>query len=293
MIRLTFMRESLFIQTERFTRFWKSYRRNRLSVVALVILITIALMGVLSPAAPYGPFETAGGPLLPPSVGHPMGTDQLGRDILSQVLHGCRISVLVAVTATLVSSLVSTMIGCVAGYYGGVVDDILMRITDFFQTIPRFVLAVVMAALLGPSLWNIIFVIGVLQWPRAARLLRSEILLLREEQFVEAARALGSGHFSILFREIFPNALHILIIDSSLTVGHAVLLESGLSYLGLSDPMQMSLGYMLNRAMSTLRLAWHPIFFPGLLIFFIVFSSNIVGDRLNDVLNPRIRGRER
>lgn len=269
---------------------WKLYRRNKLAVATLVILIAIACMGLLAPLAPYGPFESLGEPLVPPGSKHFMGTDELGRDIFCQVLYGCRISMFIAVIATLFSVILSMIIGSIAGYFGGLVDDVLMRITDFFQILPRFVLAVVMAALLGPSLWNIIFVIGVIEWPRAARLLRSQILYLREEPFVEAARALGSGDLWIIFREILPNALFILIIDSSLTVGHAVLLESGLSFLGLSDPTVMSLGYILNRALDTLRLAWHPALFPGIFIFLIVFCSSIIGDWLNDILNPRVRG---
>jgi peptide/nickel transport system permease protein len=260
--------------------------------VAIVILATIVIFGLSAPSlAPYGPFECVGPPLLPPGPTYLMGTDELGRDIFSQVMYGCRTSIFIAATATFFSMMLGTLIGCIAGYFGGLIDDVLMRITDFFQTIPRFVLAVVMAALLGPSMWNIIFVIGVLEWPRAARLLRSQILSLREEQFVEAARALGCGSLSILFKEIFPNAAYILIIDSSLTIGHAVLLESGLSFLGLSDPTVMSLGYILYRAMATLRVAWHPAFFPGVFIFLIVFCSNIIGDWLNDIYNPKVRGR--
>jgi len=277
---------------DRLINFWKLYRRNKLAVVAIVILATIVIFGLSAPSlTPYGPFECVGPPLLPPGPTHLMGTDELGRDIFSQIMYGCRTSIFIATTATFFSMMLGTLIGCIAGYFGGLIDDVLMRITDFFQTIPRFVLAVVMAALLGPSMWNVIFVIGVLEWPRAARLLRSQILSLREEQFVEAARALGCGSLSILFKEIFPNAAYILIIDSSLTIGHAVLLESGLSFLGLSDPTVMSLGYILYRAMATLRVAWHPAFFPGVFIFLIVFCSNIIGDWLNDIYNPKVRGR--
>jgi peptide/nickel transport system permease protein len=283
---------SILAQVERSKNFWRLYRRNKLALAASFILAAIICMGLLAPLAPYGPFELVGEPLLPPGQEHLIGTDELGRDILSQVLYGCRTSICIAVIATLFSAILSTLIGSIAGYFGGLIDDILMRITDFFMVLPRFVLAVVMAALLGASLWNIIFVVAVLEWPRATRLLRSQILYLREEQFVEAARALGSGSLSIIFREIFPNALFILIIDSSLTLGHAILLESGLSFLGLSDPTVMSLGYILNRAMATIRVAWHPVFFPGLFIFLIVFCSNVIGDWLNDIYNPRIRGRK-
>lgn len=279
----------LHLQVERFMRFWRLYRRNRLAMTGLAILATIVLMGLLAPLfTPYDPFQTTGKHIVPPQPGFPMGTDDMERDIFTGVLYGCRTSLFVAATAMLISQSVGAIIGSVSGYYGGLIDDVLMRITDFFQIIPRFFLALIIAAFIGPSTWNIIFAITVVSWPSPARLIRSETLSLKEQTFVEAARALGSGSSRIIFREVLPNALHILIVNASLTMGHAILLEAGLGFLGLSDPSVISWGYMLYRAMATLRIAWWPLFFTGLIVFLTVFSSNVIGDGLNDALNPRI-----
>ncbi|NIM45004.1 MAG: ABC transporter permease subunit [Nitrososphaeria archaeon] len=276
-------------RVERFMRFWRLYRRSKLAVAGLFILAAIVISALLAPLfTPYDPFQLVGKHIVPPQPGFPMGTDDMERDVFTGVLYGARTSLFVAATAMLISQSLGAMMGAVSGYSGGLVDDVLMRITDFFQIIPRFFLALIIAAFIGPSTWNIIFAITVVSWPSPARLIRSETLTLKTQTYVEAAKALGSGSFRIIFREVLPNALHILIVNASLTMGHAILLESGLGFLGLADPSVMSWGYMLYRAMATLRIAWWPLFFTGLMVFLTVFCANVIGDGLNDALNPRI-----
>jgi peptide/nickel transport system permease protein len=228
-------------------------------------------------------------PLAPPGHEHLFGTDDLGRDIWSGVLHGARVSLLVGVLAATTSSAIGILVGAVGGYHGGWVDDILMRVTEFFLVIPTFLLALVLVAVSGPSIWNVIVTLGALGWPSTARLVRAEFLSLREREFVMAARVAGANTARIIFRGILPNAAPPIIVNTSLGVASAILVEAGLSFLGLGDPNLFSWGLMLRNSRDFLRLAWWMPTFPGLAIFVTVLSLNLVGDGLNDALNPRVR----
>jgi peptide/nickel transport system permease protein len=221
-----------------------------------------------------------------------MGTDDLGRDILSGVLWGARVSIAVGLLAALTSTVIGVVIGAAAGFYGRTLDDVLMRVTEFFLVIPRFFLVLVMVALFGNSVWHVILVIGILSWPVTARLVRVEFLSLREKEFVEGSRAVGASDPRIILRHILPNAFPPIVVSGSLQIARAILMEAGLSFLGLGDPNQASWGVMLYNAQRFLRQAWWTAAFPGLAIFFIVMGFNLVGDGLNDALNPRQKGRE-
>lgn len=267
--------------------------RNRMSsfgVVVLLCLIVVAVFGQL--LSPYDPQLVGAAPtLVPPGPDHWMGSDELGHDLLSRVISGIRISMIVGLTSTLISSVVGIVVGAVAGFSGGFVDDLLMRVTELFMIIPRFFLALVFVAIFGATILNVIVSIGILSWPIQARIVRSEFLSLKSRQYVDAARVAGASTASLVFLEILPNALGPVIVAATLQVGQAMLIEASLAYLGLGDPNQVSLGLMLQKSQSVMRSAWWTAAFPGSMIFLAILSSNLVGDALNDLLNPRSRGR--
>ncbi len=236
---------------------------------------------------PYEPFRSAGRPLQPPSIEHLMGTDDLGRDVWTQVLYGARTSLLVGLSVAGIAALIGSLIGGISGYTGGLVDDGLMRLTEFFQVLPRFFLAVLVVAFFGPGLRNLIFVLGLTSWTMIARIMRAEVLSWRERDFVLAARAIGARDGTILRRHVLPNTLPALITAVSLLAGQAILIEAGLSFLGLGDPNRVSWGLLLNNARTFLRTAWWMALFPGLAITFAVLGLNLAGDGLNDAWNPK------
>ncbi|HEV7665352.1 MAG TPA: ABC transporter permease [Chloroflexota bacterium] len=255
--------------------------------VALIVLLAVAAPLV----AGYDPQSGSAAALQPPlSSGHTLGTDNLGRDIWAELVFGARVSLAVGVFAATSAVLIGTVIGAVAGYTGGWVDATLMRLAEFFQVVPRFVLALIVVALFGSGLAKLIVVIGLLAWPQTARLVRASFLSLREAPFVDAARVGGMGPTSIIVHEILPNVLAPILVTGSLDVASAILLEAGLGFFGLGDPNLVSWGSMLNQAQQYLRQAWWMSLFPGLAISVAVLSFNVLGDRLNDALNPRLRG---
>jgi peptide/nickel transport system permease protein len=270
---------------------WHRYKRNKAAVFGLaLVLLFVATALFADLVAPFGPTNTNVGPLLsPPSLRHPMGTDDIGRDVFSAVIYGVRVSIVVGVLTALTSTIIGTIVGAVAGFFGGWVDHLLMRIVELFLSIPRLFLALVVVALFGTNLVNIILVIGFLSWPPIARIIRSEFLKLREERFVEAARTLGAGPANIIFSEILPNTSHLILITASLQVPAAIIVEAGLSFIGLGDPHPRSLGLILNDAYPLLRRAWWTAVFPGLALSLIALSFNLTGDGLNDALNPRLK----
>lgn len=271
---------------------WARYRKNGAAVggLAIVVVLAAAALGA-GWLTRYDPTALVGPPLRAPSAAHLFGTDSLGRDVLSGVLYGARVSLAVGLIAAATSAVIGVIIGAVSGFAGATVDVVLMRITELFQVVPRFFLALLIVALAGPGVEKIILVIAVLSWPSMARLVRAEFLSLREREFVEAARVLGASSSVIVAKHILPNALPPVIVAASLDVAQAILLEAGLSFFGLGDPDHVSWGTMLNNALAYLRSAWWMSVFPGLAIFFCVLGLNLVGDGLNDALNPRLRSR--
>ena len=266
---------------------WHQLRRSPTGVTGVVLTVGVALVGAFAGTlAPSDPFTTVGKPLTGPSMAHLMGTDDLGRDVLSGVLHGMRTSTIVATVAVLLAGVIGVFVGAVAGYCGGRVDDVLMRITEIFQGCPRFFLAIVAVALLGAGLDIVILVLGLTSWPMLARVVRAESLSLREREFVEAARALGASGPSILVRHVLPSVLPFAWVVISLLAASVILLEASLSYLGLGDPNVMSLGYLANNAQGFMRSAWWMAVFPGLAIVVAVLGLSLVSDAVGDVLNP-------
>ncbi|MGH7277070.1 MAG: ABC transporter permease [Candidatus Rokuibacteriota bacterium] len=254
------------------------------------IALTVALVAVALLAdgiAPADPFASVAAPLMAPSGAHPMGTDDLGRDVLSGVVHGARTSLAVAVAATLMAALVGVTLGITGGYVGGALDDILMRLTEFVQVIPRFFLAIVVIALFGPGLDRLVLLLGLTSWPWIARVVRAETLSLRTREFVLAAHALGASTGRILGRQVLPSTLPPAIVVVSLNAASVILLEAALSFLGLGDPDRVSWGYLASNAQAFLRVAWWMAAFPGMAIVAAVLGLNLLGDALNDALDPR------
>jgi peptide/nickel transport system permease protein len=274
--------------------FWSRFRQNRGAVIGLIILVLVILCAIAAPFLfPRSPWSMVQRPFLPPfeMEGLPLGTDALGRDVLSGLFHGARVSLLVGLVSTVVALAIGIPIGALAGYYGGLVDDALMRFTEFFQTIPSFALAIVLLAIFQPTLSYVILAIAIVSWPPVARLVRGEVLSLRNREFVEAATLSGQSNLRIILRQVLPNALPPIIVLASLMVATAILLESSLSFLGLGDPNVMSWGYMIGAARTMLRTAWWLSFIPGVAILLTVLALNLIGEGLNDALNPRLRKR--
>jgi peptide/nickel transport system permease protein len=273
--------------------FWRRFRRNLGAVIGLAILALIGLAAILAPVLfPFSPWEMRGIPFMPPGeAGFLLGSDSLGRDVAAGIAHGTHVSLLVGGVSTAAALAIGITLGAVAGYAAGRVDDAIMRFTEFFQTIPSFVLAVVLVAIFTPSISSIVIAIAIVSWPPVTRVVRAEFLSLRSREFVQAAEVLGRSRLAIMLTEILPNALSPIIVLSSLMVATAILLESALSFLGLGDPNLMSWGFMIGSGRSVIRLAWWMSVFPGIAIFLTVLALNLVGEGLNDALNPRLARR--
>jgi peptide/nickel transport system permease protein len=272
--------------------FWRKFASNRTAVAGLTVLIVILLAAIFGPLIyPVDPFDMVGRPSTPPSARFVLGTDVSGRDIFAGLIHGARVSLLIGVAASLGATLLGLLIGAVAGYYGRAIDTVLMRCTDFFLTIPSFILVIVIIAIFRPSVVSVTLAIAVVSWPQVARLARAEFIAHRDREYVLACHALGMSDFEIITRQILPNALPSVIVVSSLLVATAILTESGLSFLGLSDPNVISWGYMIGVGRTVLRVAWWMPAIPGIAILVTVLSINLVGEGLNDALNPRLQRR--
>jgi peptide/nickel transport system permease protein len=274
----------------RFRERWARFCRNRLAVAGLVLVaLTLAMALAAGFAGPAGPFAIFGERLQAPSFAHWFGTDHLGRDILAGALYGARTSYLVGVLSVLMSVSIGIVVGALSGYYGGWVDDILMRITEIFQVMPRFFLALFVVAIFGANIWGIIFVIGVLNWAEIARLLRAEFMAVKQRPFVTAAHAYGANDMQIIVHEILPNAISPIIVAGALQVASSVLLEAALSFLGVGDPNVMSWGTMLHTAQEFMLYAWWTATFPGLAICLMTIGVALISDGLNDTFNPRLK----
>ncbi|MBR0662854.1 ABC transporter permease [Roseomonas hellenica] len=273
--------------------FWRRFRRNRGAVVGLCILVLVLLLSATASLLfPDSPWDMAAAPFMPPGeMGMLLGSDSLGRDVAAGIAHGARISLLVGAVSTAAALLIGVTLGAIAGYAGGIVDDALMRFTEFFQTIPSFVFAILLVAIFSPSIGSIVFAIAVVSWPPVARVVRAEVLSLRSREFVQAAEVLGKAPLAILLTDVLPNALSPIIVLSSLMVATAILTESALSFLGLGDPNLMTWGFLIGAGRSVIRIAWWMSVFPGLAIFLTVLALNLVGEGLSDALNPRLARR--
>jgi peptide/nickel transport system permease protein len=252
------------------------------------LLTVVVLTAVFAPLlAPADPFAISGPSLAPPSAAHPMGTDALGRDTFSGVVFGARTSMLVAGAVGVLVLLIGVTVGLVAGYRGGRVDDVLMRLTEFVQVLPAFFLAIVVIALFGPGVDRLILVLGFTSWELLARVVRAEVLALREREFVDAARAIGASGMRIAVREVLPNALPAALVYLGLLLAYVMLIEASLGFLGLGDPNAISWGYLAGEAQQFLRVAPWLALFPGLAIVAAVLGLNLLADALTDVLGGR------
>ena len=276
-----------------FTEWLKMFSANHSAVIGLVILIFVISLSLIGPLFyKTDPFEMVWAPFSPPGEeGYLLGTDYLGRDLLAQIIHGGRASLIVGCAAALLSALIGITLGALAGFYRGWVEEVLMRITEFFQVLPTLLFSMVLVALFGASLPMITFSIGVVSWTAVARITRAEFLKIRELEYVTAARSGGARDFNLIFSVILPNAFPPIVVQTALLVGFAILFEAGLSFLGLSDPNVMSWGAIMGNNRPYILQQGFTIMYPGLAIFITVLSISLVGDGLNDALNPKLRKR--
>ena len=274
-------------------RFWGRFSKNKSAVFGLIILFLVILMAVIANwIYPDDPFRLAGKPMSSPGTnGFLLGSDTLGRDVAAGIAHGAKTSILIGLLATIDAVFIGIIFGALAGYYGGVIDDALMRVTEIFQTIPSFVFAILLVAIMKPSIESIVIAITVVSWPAVARLVRGEFMSLKNREFVQACHTLGMNDSRIMMREILPNCLSPVIVIGSLMVATAILIESGLAFLGLGDPNIMSWGFQIGAGRTMLRSAWWVCTFPGIAILITVLAINLVGEGLNDAFNPRLRER--
>jgi peptide/nickel transport system permease protein len=275
--------------------FWRLYRRSTLGKLGLIIVSFFVIVAVAAPyIAPFNPFSFVGDPFLKPSSTHILGTDQVGRDILSRVIYGTRISLLIGLVASAMTIGLGTVIGLVSGYLGGWVDNALMRITDLFIIIPALPLMLIMASILGKGITNIIIVITVVGWTATARMVRSQTLSLKERPFTEASRAIGSTDLHTIARHIVPNVFPLVFANGMIAIVDAILSEAGLSFLGFGDPSAPSWGMVLHfadNAGATVNGYWWYIVPPGICIMFLVMGFAFISYSTDQILNPRLRRR--
>ena len=266
---------------------------NPLSLLGILFIVILVFTGVLAPVlAPYDPIEISPDRrLAPPSSANWLGTDEVGRDILSRVIHGARISLQIGVTIVFFAAVIGLVIGLVSGYFGGVLDQTLMRFTDMFMSFPTLILAIAMTAALGPSLFNAVLAMIIVWWPIYARLIRGEVLAVKEKEYIRAIKALGARPLKIIFFHVLPNTIDVVVIRASIDFGNAVMFCAALSFIGLgAQPPQPEWGAMVTTGRDYLRDAWWLVTFPGLAIFLTVMGFNLFGDSLRDFLDPKLRG---
>jgi len=271
----------------------RMFLRNPAAIAGMVLLLIVLAVAIAGPwLYPADPFEIKAAPLTPPfSEEAWLGSDYLGRDVLTALIYGGRATLLVGAVAALLSVLIGITLGAFAGYYGGKVDAVLMKITEFFQVLPALLFAMVVVTLFSPTLVTVTLAIGVVSWTGTARLTRAEFLKYRGLEFVRAERAIGARDARIIWKVILPNALPPLVVSATLAIGAAILFEAGLSFLGLGDPNQMSWGLMIGSSRQYVLSCWWAVAFPGAAIFVTVLAVSLIGDGLNDALNPKLRER--
>lgn len=276
-------------------RLWRSVRTYPMLYVGGLIVLLLVIAAVFAPVlAPHNPdtqFQDIGlnadGTPVGPNATFPFGTDSVGRDVLSRLLYGARVSLIVGIVSTLINLLLGVVIGLISGYFGGWVDNVLMRITDVILAFPVLLLSMALVAVVGPSLWTVLWVIGVVGWGTMARVVRGQVLALKEFEYVQAERALGASHGRIMFRVILPNLMGPVIVLSTLNVGANILTEAGLSFLGIGiQPPTPSWGNMIQEGIQTYTFAPWTMWFPGLALVLAVLGFNLLGDGLRDILDP-------
>ncbi len=270
------------------------FLRNRSAIVGMALLFLVVLVTLLGPLIyAVDPFAIVWTPFTPPgeATAALLGTDYLGRDVLAGIIHGGAATLAVGASAALITVVIGVAMGAIAGFYGGFVDEVLMRITEFFQVLPPLLFAMVLVSLFSPTLPTVAMAIGVVSWTQTARLTRAEFLKIRQLEYVAAARSIGARNPRIMWRVILPNALPPLIVSATLIIGVAILFEAGLSFLGLSDPNIMSWGFMIGSSREYILDSWWAVTLPGVAIFVTVLSVSLIGDGLNDALNPKLRER--
>ena len=272
--------------------FFYRFLRNPLAMAGGAVILVLFVVAIFAPLiAPHNPdlIDTSN-ILAAPSAGHWLGTDELGRDVLSRMIFSTRISLLVGFVAVGISTVIGVIVGAISGYYGGWVDSVLMRFLDIMLCFPTIFLILAVIAILSPSIWNIMIVIGITGWMGVSRLVRAEFLTLKEQDFVMASKAIGVRDLRIIFRHILPNAMSPVLVSAVLGVGGAILIESGLSFLGLGvQPPTPSWGNMLTAGKDNIEIAWWLSLFPGLAILVTVLGYNLLGEGLQDALNPRLK----
>jgi len=270
----------------------QSISRNRLALTGLIILIPMFFCAILAPfVAPHNPLETnLKNVLAAPSFSHPFGTDVLGRDVLARVIYGSRVSLLVGFVSVGIATIIGLILGAISGFYGGIVDEIIMRFVDLMMCFPTFFLILAVIAFLEPSIWNIMAVIGLTSWMGISRLVRAEFLSIKSKEFVMAARAQGLSNMRIIFSHILPNTLAPVYVVATLGIGGAILTESALSFLGIGvQPPTPSWGNILIQAKDNIEIAWWLSLYPGIAIFLTVMGYILLGEGLSDILDPRRR----
>lgn len=272
--------------------FWETFYKNKLALTGSGIVLLLFLVSLFAPwFAPYDPGQIdLKNVLMPPSMDHWLGTDQLGRDVLSRMIWGARISLKVGFVATGVSIIIGTLLGAAAGYYGGWIDAVIMRFVDIMLCFPTFFLILAVIAFLEPSIWNIMIIIGLTGWMGVTRLVRADFISLRERDFVQAARVIGAGDLRIIFGHILPNAMASILVAATLGIAGAILTESALSFLGIGvQPPTPSWGNILTAGKDNIDIAWWLSLYPGLAILITVVGYNLLGEGIRDSLDPRLK----
>jgi peptide/nickel transport system permease protein len=276
-----------------FLNFFKKYKKNKAALLGLGIVVFFALTAITAPLiSPYDPYDMKlKEKLTPPNSEHLMGTDRFGRDQLSGIIWGTRTSLFVGIISGTIAIAIGLPLGCIAGYMGGRVDEIIMRIVDVFLVIPSFFLILVIVAVFGSGIENVMIVMGLTMWPSTCRLIRGQFLSMKTSSFVEAAQVAGASTFNIIFRQILPNVIFVAIVNGSFQISGSIMTEASLSFLGLGDPNNISWGYMLNGARKDFYVSWWTSLFPGIMILLSTLAFNSIGDGLNDALNPALKER--
>lgn len=271
---------------------WDRLKKNRLAMIGLIVLILIVLVAIFADFIAPFPYDLQNysDAKLFPSKKYIFGTDNFGRDIFSRVVYGTRISLKIGFISLSIGAFIGSLLGSISGYFGGWIDSVIMRLTDVLMSIPKVVLAIAISSMLGPGLVTSMVAVGISSIPNFSRVVRASTLSVKEQEYIEAARALGVNHFGIIFRHIFPNILAPIIVQATLGVGTSIILAASLSFLGLGvEPPTPEWGAMLSAARTFMRDEWYMVLFPGLAIMITVLSLNLLGDGLRDALDPKLR----